>query len=58
MMTKWIYKEDELPSAYEDIEVLLKDGSICKEMIIRSVLGMLLWSNHNDSDIVCWRTAE
>ena len=58
MMTKWIYKEDELPSAYEDIEVLLKDGSICKEMIIRSALGMLLWSNHNDSDIVCWRSAE
>ena len=22
MMTKWIYKEDELPSAYENIEVL------------------------------------
>ena len=58
-MAEWIYKDDELPSAYEEVEVMLTDGTICNEMIIRDEIdGFLLWSNHDDSDIVSWRRTE
>lgn len=57
-VSEWVSKDEELPNAYENVEVLLADGRICKEMIIRSALGILIWSNHNDSDIVFWRRME
>lgn len=28
-------KDDELPSAYEEVKVLLDDGNITKDMIVR-----------------------
>lgn len=57
-MSEWISKNDELPSAYENVEVMLTDGKICKEMIIRSEFGILVWNSHNDADIVFWKRIE
>ena len=38
---EWISKNDELPSAYEEVKVLLDDGNITKDMIVRGKYGNL-----------------
>lgn len=35
---EWISKNDELPNAYEEVQVLLDDGNITKDMIVRDQL--------------------
>lgn len=38
---KWISKNEELPNAYEKVEVLIKDGNIHKDIIVRGKYGNL-----------------
>lgn len=52
---EWISKDDELPSAYEEVKVLLDDGNITKDMIVRGVYGNLEWRDHADRFIKAWR---
>lgn len=54
-MNEWILKEDELPNAYEEVEVLLTDGRIRKEMIVRGKYGNLEWRDYADKYIKAWR---
>lgn len=54
-MNEWILKEDELPNAYEEVEVLLTDGRIRKEMIVRGKYGNLEWRDYADKHIKAWR---
>lgn len=60
-----------LPNAYEEVEVLLSDGSIHKDMIVRERDGQkiiddtdetpfddtepLVWRNYTDDIILGWR---
>ena len=52
---KWILKTDELPNAYEEVEIITKSGDINQEMIIRDENGNLCWTNHADEDVKAWR---
>lgn len=51
----WILKEDELPSAYEEVEILLSNREIRKDMIIRGKYGNLEWRNWEDKTVIAWR---
>ena len=52
---EWISKDDELPSAYEEVKVLLNDGNITKDMIVRGEYGNLEWRDHADRFVKAWR---
>lgn len=54
-MENWIFKDDELPNAYEEVELLMIDGSIHKDMIIRGKYGNLEWRNWEDKSVKAWR---
>lgn len=52
----WILKDDELPNAYEEAEILMIDGkNIHRDMIIRGKYGNLEWRNWEDKSIKAWR---
>ena len=51
---EWISKNDELPSAYEEVKVLLDDGNITKDMIVRGKYGNLEWRDHADKFVKAW----
>lgn len=55
MSKNWIFKEDELPNAYEEVEVLLVDGDVRKDMIVQGENGNLEWKNCVDKSIKAWR---
>ena len=55
MENNWILKNDELPSAYEEVEVLMTNGDIHRDMIIRGKYGNLEWRNWKDRKIKAWR---
>ena len=52
---EWISKNDELPNAYEEVKVLLDDGNITKDMIVRGKYGNLEWRDHADRFVKAWR---
>lgn len=53
--SEWISKNDELPNAYEEVKVLLNDGNVSKDMIIRGKYGNLEWRDHADRFVEAWR---
>lgn len=53
--SEWISKNDELPNAYEEVKVLLDDGNITKDMIVRGKYGNLEWRDHADRFVKAWR---
>jgi len=55
MKSDWILKTDELPSAYEEVEIIMVDGNIHKDMIVRGKYGNLEWRNFDDRSIKAWR---
>lgn len=55
MKNNWILKEDELPNAYEEVEILMMDGSVHKDMIVRGKYGNLEWRNWTERSIKAWR---
>ena len=52
---EWISKNDELPNAYEEVKVLLDDGNITKDMVVRRKYGNLAWRDHADRFVQAWR---
>lgn len=52
---KWILKDEELPSAYEEVEILMFNGDIHRDMIIRGKYGNLEWRNYVDRSVKAWR---
>lgn len=58
MKRNWILKADELPSAYEEVEILMVDGNIHKDMIVRGKYGNLEWRNFEDRSVKAWRYIE
>lgn len=52
---EWISKNDELPNAYEEVKVLLNDGIITRDMIVRGEYGNLEWRDHADRFVKAWR---
>lgn len=55
MENNWVLKEDELPNAYEEVEVLMNNGDTHREMIVRANSDNLEWSFFKDSAIKAWR---
>lgn len=55
MENNWVLKEDELPNAYEEVEVLMNNGDTHREMIVRTDSGNLEWIIFKDSSIKAWR---
>ncbi len=55
MKSDWILKTDELPSAYEEVEIIMVNGNIHKDMIVRGKYGNLEWRNFDDRSIKAWR---
>lgn len=52
---KWILKDEELPSAYEEVEILMFNGDIHRDMIIRGKYGNLEWRNWVNKSVKAWR---
>lgn len=52
---KWILKDEELPSVYEEVEILMFNGDIHRDMIIREKYGNLEWRNWVDKNVKAWR---
>lgn len=52
---KWISKNEELHNAYEKVEVLIKDGNIHKDIIVRGKYENLEWRDHADMFIKACR---
>lgn len=55
MGNNWILKEDDLPNAYEEVEILMMNGDIHKDMIVRGKYGNLQWRNWDDRSVKAWR---
>ena len=55
MIKDWIFKEDELPNAYKEVEILLIDDSIRTDMIVRNEQGVLQRRDTFDYAIKAWR---
>lgn len=55
-MSKWKNPKYDLPSAYEEVEVLV-DGCICRDMIIRNEFDEdeLGWKHFLDAKVEAWR---
>lgn len=56
-MNTWKDPEDELPSAYQEVEVLVDGNIVCRDMIIRNEFDEdeLEWKHFPDEDIKAWR---
>ena len=56
-MNEWKNPKYDLPSAYEEVEVLVDGCIICRDMIIRNEFdeNELGWKHFADSDIQAWR---
>lgn len=57
-MSKWYTTTEKLPKLYEVVEVLIKDGKISKDMMIKGKHGNHEWRMTNDHYIVGWRPIE
>ena len=55
MKNNWILKEDELPNAYEEVEILMTNGDIHRDMIVRRKNENLEWRNSEDRRVKAWR---
>lgn len=56
-MNTWKDPEDELPSAYQEVEILVDDNIVCRDMIIRNKFNEdeLEWKHFPDEAIQAWR---
>ena len=56
-MNTWKDPEYELPSAYQEVEVLVGENIVCRDMIIRNEFDEdeLEWKRFPDEDIKAWR---
>lgn len=56
-MSKWKNPKYDLPSAYEEVEVLIDGCIICRDMIIRNEFdeNELGWKHFLDAEIEAWR---
>lgn len=50
----WIYGES-IPELYKEVEILLKDGTTRKDMMIKDKYGNYEWRNYSYFDVLGWR---
>ena len=46
---------DTAPELYKEVEILLQDGAIVKDMMIKGKYGNYTWRNYTDRAVLCWR---
>lgn len=46
---------DTAPELYKEVEILLKDGTIVKDMMIKGKYGNYTWRNYTNRAVLCWR---
>lgn len=46
---------DTAPELYKEVEILLQDGTIVKDMMIKGKYGNYTWRNYTDRAVTCWR---
>lgn len=46
---------DTAPELYKEVEILLQDGTIVKDMMIKGKYGNYTWRNYTDRAASCWR---
>lgn len=46
---------DTAPELYKEVEILLQDGTIVKDMMIKGKYGNYTWRNYTDRAVSCWR---
>ena len=51
----WKDPKDELPNAYEEVEVLADDNYVYRDMSIRNEFDQLEWKYFSNDDIEAWR---
>lgn len=50
----WIYGES-IPELYKEVEILLKDGTTRKDMMIKGKNDTYEWRNYSYFDVLGWR---
>ena len=50
----WIYGGS-IPELYKEVEILLKDGTTRKDMMIKGKYGNYEWRNYTDRAVLAWR---
>ena len=50
----WIYGGS-IPELYKEVEILLKDGTTRKDMMIKGKYGTYEWRNYSYFDVLGWR---
>lgn len=46
---------DTAPELYKEVEILLQDGTIVKDMMIKGKYGNYTWRNYTNRAVLCWR---
>lgn len=46
---------DTVPELYKEVEILLQDRTIVKDMMIKGKYGNYTWRNYTDRAVLCWR---
>lgn len=55
-MNKWNYFDN--PELYKKVEILLNDGTITKDMMIKGKYGNYEWRDHANYSVIAWRYIE
>lgn len=53
MKNEW--NKTSYPAPYELVEILMKDGKIHTDMMVRAKYGNLTWRNWDDKAVIGWR---
>ena len=46
---------DTAPELYKEVEILLQDGAIVKDMMIKGKYSNYTWRNYTDRAVLAWR---
>ena len=51
----WHTEWGDFPELYKEVEILMSDGNIRKDMMIKGKYGNYEWRNYVDTFVIGWR---
>ena len=54
----WHTKWGDFPELYKEVEILMTDGSIKRDMMVKGKYGNYKWRNWTDKCVAGWRPIE
>lgn len=56
--TSWHTEWGDFPELYKEVEILMTDGNIKRDMMVKGKYGNYEWRNWTDKCVVGWRPIE